>query len=385
MSGLDVAAPQTSRDALRLTFITTLRHNVGDDFVREGLHHLLEARFGPLAVESVHKHAPVSVRPGFEWVRRRELSAVLDAVPLGWTRDRLLESDLVVQSGAPVYWSLPGRVRCSDNEWYAPLIQRRWSRVRERVPLLNLAAGACQPYHSRGDELLADARVVAYARALFERSSLTTVRDRLSERFLHALGLSAERIPCASLFARDRLGIAPRTPDCVALNVMPLGGHYDLAQGIDGRRWLREFARFYARARRRARCVFVCHDRRELRLARAIDADAEVFWSRSHADYLRFYAHAAAGVLNRVHGAFALASFGRPAFVVGSDTRSHMVEELGLRHAFVGDVDAVRLLRELDAQLDAAAAHAHALEGVRARARAAYARVLAPVGPEARA
>jgi hypothetical protein len=365
---------------MRTAFITTVRHNVGDDFVREGLTYLLRQVFEGEAVEfsSIHKHAPISVRRGFEWVRRKELSRALDWIPLRTSSDRVLACDLLVQSGAPVYWC-HAESRCSDNEWYGPLIRRRYERVRQRVPLLNLAAGTCQPYHSDGREFRADERVARYVRDFHDRATLTTVRDRLSREILQSLGRDAPVIPCSSIFARDALGIEPGEPRYLALNFMPLGGHYDLAQNVKRERWREAFRSFYREVRERIPCILVCHDRRELASARSLDPEARIFFSHDHRDYLRLYAHAVAGVMNRVHGAFAIASFGRPAFVIGNDTRSHMADQIHLRHAYVEDVDAERLLAELDHCLSGTEEHAARLAGIRQAAWRAYHEVLAPV------
>jgi hypothetical protein len=41
--------------------------------------------------------------------------------------------------------------------------------------------------------------------------------------------------------------------------------------------------------------------------------------------------------MNRVHGAFALASLGKPAVVVGTDSRAEMTNMIGLRSTFVSN------------------------------------------------
>ena len=363
---------------MKLTFITTLHHNVGDDFVREGLRYVLASCLPGTQLEfaSIHKHAPISTRQGFEWVRRKELSAMLDVLPLGLTRDRLLECNLLVQSGAPVYWCHRGGHRCSQNEWYRPLMRRRYARIREEVPFLNLAAGSCQPYYSDGAEFWDYPEVLEYIRDLHDSARVTTVRDRLSQRLLSSLGLAAPLIPCASIFARDALEIEPRPAEFVALNFMRLGGHYDLNQNVRAARWEATFRRFYEYAKRQTRCVFICHDAKEVHQARRLDPHAEVLYSRDYRDYMRAYAAASTGILNRVHGAFAISSFGRPAFVIGNDSRSTMVEEIGLRHGFVDDASFEQLVEEFEAGLNDRGEHRQRFDAIRARALADYQRAL---------
>ena len=71
---------------------------------------------------------------------------------------------------------------------------------------------------------------------------------------------------------------------------------------------------------------------------------AKVFYSPRWEDYIRTYAEAKFSIMNRVHGTFVTASFGRPAFTVGADSRAQMVDELNLKRQFVGDASVDSLL-----------------------------------------
>jgi len=360
--------------------ITTVRHNVGDDFVREGVAHVLQRALPgmSLSYELIHKHAPASVRHGLEGIRRTRVSSWVDAaLPLWATSDRVLKADLVIQSGAPVYWCHDGITHCADNEWYGPLVKRRLSG--RDIPFLNLGAGTCQRYHSDGSEFIACEKDTRYARDLYARSLVTTLRDKLAKTIFERLGLEAPVIPCPSIFARDSLGIEPRKPEYVVLNYMHAGGHYTFGQDIDPQRWEREFRRFYAGLKQSERCILACHNPAELEEARRLDPGAELFYSEDYGEYLRLYAGAKWGVVNRVHAAFGIASFGRPAFCIGTDSRARMVEELGLRSTFVTEASADSLSSEVDELIRLAPAYSEQMLTVRAKAMSDYLRALQPL------
>ena len=119
--------------------ITTVRHNVGDDFTREGILYLLKEAWPgvPFAVQNIHKHMPVTVRGGFEWIRSGRLSRLLDRLP-PLSEDKMLAADMVVQSGAPAYWchpQYPGG-HCGLNEWFQPLLIKRHASRTRMVPLV---------------------------------------------------------------------------------------------------------------------------------------------------------------------------------------------------------------------------------------------------------
>lgn len=337
--------------------ITTVAHNVGDDFVRDGIIHLLGQALGPIKVACIHKHLPVTARKEMSWfaspyfkagvdacpgVSAERLSNLVDRLPLIPISDRILQADLVVQSGAPVYW-VNATSNCATNEWYQPLIARRWEKVKGRVPLLNIGAGTCQGYFSNGDEFESEPTVLRYVREFFEKCRLTTIRDRLSARVLELAGVEAIILPCPSLFARDLNGLENRGAKYVALNYMPGGGHFELGSSFDPAEWERTFVSFARELVRTERCVLVCHDRRELHAARILLPELEVFYSQDHREYMKVYSQASFGVVNRVHAAFALASFGRNALVVGNDSRARMAEMIGLQCMFVGDATSTAL------------------------------------------
>lgn len=336
----------------RVTFITTLSHNVGDDFVREGILYLLRKTIGDFEGSYIHKHIPLTVRPEWEWVyhkgltRRMEVggkpfgllaSILLDLLPLRPATDRILNADLLIQCGAPVYWFHNNR-GCASNEWYGPLIRRRWIRNRKDVPFLSLAGGTCQRFHSDGAEFGRSPRTLAFVREFYDHCSLTTLRDHLSAEVLKLAGREAPVLPCTSIFARRNLGLTPKDPYYVALNYMPAGGHYDFGQNIDSKQWERTFATFARKLALRERCILVCHNQRELAAARRVLPEIDRFHSGDYREVLAFYAGAKYGIINRVHGAFAIASYGRPAVVIGSDSRAQMAEMIGLKCRFVSDV-----------------------------------------------
>lgn len=336
----------------KVAIITTLKHNVGDDFVREGIIYLLGQILGKSEVSLIHKHLPITARPECDWLHSLGVDRALDrfsrglslrstrqlddTLPLFPTTDKIRTCDILVQSGAPVYW-INKDSDCAHHEWWRPLIERRWIPYNGNRPFLNLAGGTCQHWASDGSEFSEREDVLEYIRHFFDLTKLTTLRDELSAKVLELAGRRAEVLPCTSIFAVDEFGITPSEGEYVALNYMGGGGHYPLGQPIDAQGWEQRFVEFARRLGARTRCVLVCHDEKEVAAAKRLLPEIERFYSTDHADYLRFYARARWGVLNRVHGVFALASLGKPAAVVGSDGRAKMVSLLGLPAVFVNE------------------------------------------------
>lgn len=348
---------------MKVALITTVRHNVGDDFVRDGIVYLLGKVVGPIQQLLIHKHLPATVRQEWSWLNSRAvrwfsnrfsgldeqmLSRFVDRFPFVESTDKILGSDMVVQCGAPVYWKHDGN-DCSKNEWYHPLIEKRWARVSDRVRLLNIGAGSCQTYESDGSEFEGANCTLEYIRDFHSKCVLTTVRDRLSEKILSIAGLDAPVLPCPSIFARRLHGLEPGFGSYVVLNYMPLGGHYKFENRIDHDRWGETFTKVARSLAKSERCVLVCHNREELTEATRRFPDFERFYSTDYREYLRVYSEASCGVLNRVHGAFALASFGIPSLVIGNDSRARMTEMIGMPSMHVADATPDAILTDLSA------------------------------------
>jgi len=389
---------------MKATFITTVKHNIGDDFVRDGIIHLLMQAVpsGGVEVRMIHKHFPASARPEWDWLHRSggtrlldqlpglralRLSRCIELLPLRPATDKILTADLVVQSGAPVYWLNHGS-DSSKNEWYGPLIRRRWLRVSDRVPLLNLGAGSCQHFYSDGGEFERVPAVLEFIRAFHASCALTTVRDRLSQAILARAGMDAALLPCPALLAARRHGIVSSGKgDYVALNFMRLGGHYQFEDTDHAPVWRDQFTSFARQLAKNTRCLMVCHNRTELAAAKELLPEIDRFHSPDYRDYLRIYAAASVGVVNRVHGAFALAGCGRPGLVVGNDSRARMAEIIGLPVLHVAEATSARMATRLgELMSDLPGARTRLLQTADATEQA-YLKLLRPVlaaGPVAR-
>lgn len=319
-----------------ICLISTLNHNVGDDFVREGIVWLLRRALGEISCSTVHKHFPVTVRgpvwsrldrlarlclPRQEW--RIPLSRTLDLLPVHPASDLLLHSQMVIQCGAPVYWK-NRYSKSSQAEWFAPLIQKRWASMQPPVPLLNLGAGSCLAPGSDGSEVADDPDCRQFIKSFTSAAAITTVRDSVAANILRLCGHIVPHLPCPSLFAPQAAGIAPQPGEFVALNFMPVGGHYDLADSGPevARQWESTFIQTARQLARQHRCLIICHDSNEAAQAARLLPELPRFFSSKWKDYLDVYSRCHFALVNRVHAAMVVAAFGKRVLLIGNDTRA---------------------------------------------------------------
>jgi hypothetical protein len=242
-----------------------------------------------------------------------------------------------VQSGAPVYWCHDvGGSHCYENEWYIPLVKERFLK-NINSKLINLAAGTCQRYHSDGSEFCDKCN--EYIKEFYDLSAVTTLRDTLSKTVLSKIDLEAPVIPCSSIFAIDEHNLKAEETEYMVMNYMKGGAHYTFGQAIDIENWEEEFKRFYFEIKKRENVIISCHNQKEVDEVKAMDPDAKIFYEKDdYLAFMKFYSKAKFGIMNRVHGAFLMASYGRPSIVIGNDSRARMVTEIGLESFFVNDV-----------------------------------------------
>lgn len=359
---------------MRTSIITTVRHNIGDDFVREGIVSVLNdiKRFD--RVEQIHKHSPVTSIYGFEAVRDLRISRVVEPIlRLAGTRDRIAEADLLVQSGAPVYWCHSGGPHCADNEWFDPLVRKRFLKDRRNRKFINIAGGSCQRYHSDGCEVTNCPKCKAYIAEFFDACDLTLLRDKLAQKMLNLAGRDADVLPCTSIFARDQYKIEPYDGGYIVVNFMETGGHYTFGQNIDAGKWRRNFAEIVKKLQPHGRVVAACHTVDEERLAKTIVSDIDSYIvPDEHVAFMKFYAGARFAIVNRVHAGFMMASFGKPAVVIGNDSRALMVENLNLMPHFVDDVDSDLIDQMIDELLSREHGYKDEIEAIRSQTRKTY-------------
>lgn len=308
--------------ALKVGFLTTLGQNVGDEFIREGIRAALDATGIAYAPLYVNKHNAGSLHATAE----DEIDAVAD---------KYWDCDLFIQGGAPVYWHLlKGEATSLTSEWHGWMWEERILGAPEgnrKHPLfVNLGAGSCQPWGETAAPFLADPGCVDFARRAGERARLTTVRDPVAADLLTALGIPHRALPCPAFLAAARHRLAS-SGGHIGVNLMPLGGHFDLAPGFDPGRWEEDCREIAAALRSLGQLVFIAHDAAERDwMRRFAQAGERIFLAAGWRDYLDVYAACALVVANRVHGAVCAAGFGVPGIILGNDTRAQIGCAFGL-------------------------------------------------------
>jgi len=295
-------------------------------------------------------------------------------------KNRVTNADVLIQSGAPVYWCHTDGPHCADNEWFDPLIRKRFLSDRRGRSFLNLSGGSCQRYQSTGNEIQNCPKCKSYIREFYDICDLTILRDELARKMLNFAGRDAKVLPCTSIFARDRFGIKPEPGEFIVLNFMENAGHYTFGQEIDSKLWRNVFIRLCNEVSRIGRVVVACHTPQEGKLAKTLAPYLDCFLlPNDYIESMKFYARAKWGIMNRVHGAFMMASFGKPVVIIGSDSRARMIETLALPSYFVSDVRLSSLESLIDHARSRCASYPQQIEEIRRYSRQVYEDVLKSV------
>ncbi len=334
--------PQASRP-LRVAFMTTVGRNVGDEFIREGIRSLLNEVLPRYDAYYVCKHDLGTLSRG-----------VYDEPEV--LSDKFRESDVIVQAGAPVYWS-NGRFKSYNCEWSQDLWFDRIFALGGNKLILNLGAGAGQKGEDDLGTLLSDSELAEFARRAGRACDWTTVRDPLAASYLKCIGVDHDLMPCPAFFAARRAaGAAAPAPmdDVLAVNFMELAGHFRLKPQTDAAQWRRVIDQVLPRLRKRHRLLFIAHDKKEADFQQTLAGRGEdVFLSADYRDYLALYGRVKGIVANRVHGGVTVAGFGRPAVIVGNDCRIGIARPIDVAACDSADASADWVVRTLEEQFDA--------------------------------
>lgn len=353
---------------LKIGFLTSLGVNVGDEFIREGIRAILDKLGTPYHPFYVHK------------LEMESLSAAREDEPF-LLSDKYWDSDVFIQAGAPVYWHiLNGRSTSLTSGWHQWMWQDRiLNRTRDGPTFLNLGAGTCQAWNDDGSDFLADPACVEFARSASMQAEVTTVRDPLASRILASLSLPHELLPCPAFLAAARHRIPGADTGLICLNLMPLGGHYELDPEFDAAAWLLRCMVLVTRLRSFGRLLFVAHDGAEADFMSKFAGPGErVFLAGGWRDYLDVYSSCRAVIANRVHGAVGAAGFGIPAIIIGNDSRASIGDPIGVpRFKAGGEVESI--FGALESLLTAQRREADRLRSLRDTALARYVELLRPI------
>lgn len=309
---------------LQISLLSTHRVNVGDEFIREGVLAILDRSELPYTPLTINKHDQSSLyRPIADDTYR--------------VQNKYWDSDVCIQSGAPVYWHLNGGAAKSTNsEWsswfYDDLLFQK-ETDRQKPLFLNLGAGSCDPWGKSGDEFLSDPDCRRFAKLLGQGSAITTVRDPVAHKILNDLHVDNTLLPCPAFLAASRWhGRFARARDgVIGLNLMPQGSHYDLSNAFNSTAWNVFCLRLVSNLRKFGKLIFIAHNKLEFEFSlRFASSDEHCFLSNSWLEYIDIYSRCNFVVANRVHGAVVASGFGTPTIILGDDTRAQIGDKIGI-------------------------------------------------------
>lgn len=344
---------KSASNPLKVAFITTVDRNPGDAFIRAGIEYLIQQLVPYYESIYIDKH-DYQFQPPSIGIARSLINKFRRPGSLSHPaqQHRIRDADLVIQAGAPFYYIVPdqnGSYEAASSSITTNWIGEVWLKdllgEHNNPPLLNMAVGTCQPFASDASEFRHSPALIEFIKNTVKRSALTTVREKVAARLLESCGLETNCLPCTAVFAADRHRIYPEPGQFVCLNYMHGGAHYDLGQTLDYQAWEDTFRSVYGSLRRRYPVIVMCHSPNEVLRIRTMIPWADTFFSTDYIDYLKMYAKARFGVLNRVHGAITLAGFGRPSVIIGNDTRALMGELLELPTYFINDARSETILK----------------------------------------
>jgi len=315
--------------------MTSLGVNVGDEFIREGIFSFLDETFENWEPFYVNKVELESLYKPLEGEK-------------GVLNDKFRNADLIIQAGAPVYWNL-GTSTSYNVEWAEALWEKRIFKLGPEKPILNIAAGACQPYPDFPKTFLADPLCAQFAKKAATVCRWTSARDPLTSHILYSLEVDHDVLPCTAFHAARRVRILKNDSNLIGMNLMPLGGHYKLKDDIEEGSWKNKIGVLLSQLRKWHRLLFIAHDPAEKEfMGRYMDTGETLFYSSDFREYVNVYAQCAAVIANRVHGAVCSAGFGNPSIILGNDTRLLIGDYIGIPSYYISHISPEEIIEQLE-------------------------------------
>jgi hypothetical protein len=371
---------------VKILIVSTISYNPGDEFIRLGQQYLLRQIFPSAEFDLVHKHDPRSIFSGHSrddsdlWHPRLvPLQYKIYAGTKGKTHTDLLKaSDLVLFAGTPFFWISNARIFPSHSgnaEWVGPIWKRLFDELPEK-PVLNLAAGTSLQSQGALNRMLRHRGARSFLTKALSRATLTTARDRSSQSVAQRLGFDIPLLPCTSLWAADGANIEAKPAEYVAVNVMRHAVHKYRGTETATSSWEKLATHLMAQLQKSHDVLLVCHSKDEEDVAKQWFPRVPRVYSKRPEDLLEAYSKSRFCVSNRVHGAAGAATFGRPALVIGGDTRVQLIKQFGLPALDSRDLTIEKLDQGLASLTDHYEEYTRRLTGLRNKAKIEYLEIL---------
>lgn len=365
---------------MKIGIITTLSHNIGDDFVRVGIINLINALTLGRQVDYVlvNKHEPLTVYPPnhpLNWMGkfaenlprgRRRFERYAESLLHGLGGSRFHDCNIIIQSGAPVIFD-----GCARAEWSVPIWDHIAGALSSKVPVMNIAAGTCYAWESQPDSV-PKSDDAEFLQRISSFCRLTTVRERLAHSLMNKLGVETKLLPCTAFLSGINTINSSTDSSPIYINYMEGGGHYSFGQGISGKTWLETLKDLIARVRKRHDVRVICHTKREYQVARQEFSDIQAILPASVEEYYQHIAQAKCGIYNRLHASVALGGIGVPSVAIGTDTRMLMLDEIKTPYRYIAEANAEELENTVENLLAERASEKERLLALRAQTWAAY-------------
>jgi hypothetical protein len=372
---------------MKVGIVTTLDHNIGDDFVREGI----KAAFSRALAEEVefvqiNKHQPLDVLEG-AWLRKT-LQNIVRMCPRGKVQvGNFLFSlfggvgnfrgiDVFIQSGAPVIFH-----GMSKTEWAYILLDKVFKEVKLKNPNLisfNLAAGTCFGQFKSAQIELSDLDV-EFLHRITCQFDVTTARESLAQEFFGKYDRDVSLIPCSSILCSLDYPVVKADPkNKILINYMPLGGHYDFNDNIDPGLQAKWFSDLVIGLEKKYEIICVAHDSEEYAAMKELfGTEKEICYPTTLEEYSRLLEGVFFGVVNRLHSAMYMFSHGIQSFAIANDTRRLMLEEINISCTDVRDLpDIGEIIGMAEGALETAVAFAEHAASVRDDVLGRYVKII---------
>lgn len=346
---------------IKVAIITTLDHNIGDDFVRVGIQELTNnlLKGQDYRYVLINKHDPMSafniVSPNYylKFLTRflpgmlRKFTEDFLAFVFWWGH-RFKSCDFIIQSGAPVYFK-----GCNKTEWSYIIWKKAiaYSKYKNGPVLMNIAAGSCYVIGSQFNQNIQEGEK-RFIKLISDSCKINTAREKFAEEIVKISGGSSKLLPCTAFLAGRGFISSANSDSPILINFMPVGGHYDFKGNINTLKYMEEFNELIVELSKKHKLVFVAHGQEEFDFNKKHFNRYEHFYPKSVNEYIDIASSVKFAVTNRLHCSVLLAGLGIKSYAIGNDTRLLMLDELDLNWVSIHEFSSNSAFNKINESLE---------------------------------
>lgn len=341
---------------MNIRFISTIKINPGDNFIKHGIVNLIDEILPDIESETLNKHKPYLNLNKFDnssefstnWRISKYYFRFINFMTYRYKNENLL----YVHCGMPFFYNFKGfifKISTFNSLWYKVFYTKKFLKSNNKLFLLSI--GTTVYSENEYSEILKNQKFIKKVKEIGNKSNLIITRDIKTKEIFNTANIESVNLACSSLFAYGENDINFEEKKYVLINLMKNGsnGYKNIDKNLI---WDSKIVNIVNEIKKDHDIKFVSHSKSDYAFSKNLFPEFENFYFQDWKQYLNIYKMGYAGIFNRIHGAMINTSALNPTICINIDSRIEMLSRLNIPTFNSHDFETSELLEQFNSSIE---------------------------------